>query len=66
MSISEQAMREHAENLVQTIEGMLAAARNTPADGHRPAGAVGMALGLQHSLDAVRAELADYLPVGVR
>ncbi len=60
MTIVEQAMREHAENLVQTIEKMLAAAAGSGGAFGR-----GMARGLEESLDAVRDELADYLPMVV-
>lgn len=62
MSISELAMREHATNLVQTIEAMLASAEASLGAG---AYARGQKSGISCTLEAVRSELADYLPLEV-
>lgn len=59
MSIAENAMREHAEHLVERIEGMLAAAEASLGAG---AYARGQRSGIACVLEEVRAELADYLP----
>lgn len=57
MSIAENAVREHASNLVARVEALLATAHEMNS--------TAMASGLELTLDAIRDEFSDYLPAEV-